>query len=39
MKTFHEFVWMRMPTAVLLREISELSQGQAVRAENGFACR
>ena len=24
MKTFQEFVWMRMPTAVLLREVSEL---------------
>jgi hypothetical protein len=24
MKTFQEFVWLRMPTAVLLREISEL---------------
>lgn len=24
MKTFHEFVWLRMPTGVLLREISEL---------------
>ncbi len=24
MKTFHEFVWLRMPTGLLLREISEL---------------
>jgi hypothetical protein len=24
MKTFHEFVWLRMPTSLLLREISEL---------------
>jgi hypothetical protein len=24
MKTFHEFIWLRMPTGLLLREISEL---------------